>query len=241
VTVTGSGFPPGRIDIYLDDPSQSFGLQGGADANGMFADVVTIYSTPGNHIICAHGYGTPQSPTPEVTACAPFTLTAFQPKLTVTPDSGRPGTQVTITGSGFPPTEIVALYMDAPNPFFGTPGPVADAGGNFSDTGNIPAAAGGTHNVCADTGPPAGNQRFVVLLCTHFTITGLDSSSPSPTPTPDQSPTPSSPSPTPTATPAARSTVSAFVIGSVAAGLAVLLALGAGLYFWIRRRPRPPS
>jgi len=239
VTVTGSGFPAGPVDVYFDGNSQAFSERTAADSSGGFGFAVTVYSTLGDHTICADGYG--QSSTPQATACALFTLTGYQAKITVSPESGPLGTGVTISGTGFPPNELVALYLDSPNPYFGTPGPGSDERGNFSADSSIPMRAGGIHNVCGDTGLPAfGNQRFAVLVCAHFTITGLDYSSPSPTPTTDHSPTPSTPSPISTARPA-RTTLSAFVIGSVASGVAVVLAVGAGLFFWIRRQARPHS
>jgi hypothetical protein len=249
VTVTGSGFPAGQLDLYLDLPSHPMGLFGSPDSNGAFVFVVTIYAPPGDHTICADSFGTPSSPTPQVTACDPFTVTAYQPVLTVTPASGPPHTGIVVTGSGFPPGELVALYIDSPNPFIGTPGPVADGQGNFSAAGGRMPGDAGPHSVCGDTGPPSTGlqQQFILKVCTAITVTGTSLPSPSPLPSfqaasPSPPPLPPSPSSTITTTPAAAQVTSpAFPTGPVAVLVAVVIAIGAGLYIWIRRRAQPPS
>src|SRR4051812_43776900 len=56
------------------------------------------------------------------------------PQISLSVTSGAPGTQLVITGSGFPSSEIAAIYIDAPDPYLGQPGPLTDAQGRFTFT-----------------------------------------------------------------------------------------------------------
>ncbi|MFI5283085.1 MAG: hypothetical protein ACHQ0J_08145 [Candidatus Dormibacterales bacterium] len=247
ITISGSGYPAkARIDIYLDSPSHALGLFGASDDHGAFSVSIPILAAPGPHTICADLYASTQSAA--VIACAPLAVTDYKPVLVVTPTSGPPRTTVTVTGSGFPPGELVALYIDTPDIFLGTPGPTADNQGNISGgLGYMPGDAG-VHQVCGDTGPPwAGNQPVVLKVCTPITVTGT--SLPSPSPLPPIQTSPSSPSPSPLAFPpatisatpaAAEVTPAAFPAWPVLVLAAAAIAVGAGIYVWIRRRAGPP-
>ena len=57
---------------------------------------------------------------------AGLAATPATPTITLNVQTGPPGTTVTITGKGFPPQEIVALYIDQAGPFLDVPGPRAD-------------------------------------------------------------------------------------------------------------------
>jgi hypothetical protein len=135
---------------------------------------------------------------------------------------------VTITGSGYPPDEFVALYIDQPSPYIGTPGPRADAQGAFKfqyvwpdqtyDVAHkVNPSSPGVHSVCGDTNYGSVSQQFPGKACTQFVVEG----------------TPASPATnSPAAIPANASGLSPIeVIG----GIAILLALAIGATLLIRR------
>jgi hypothetical protein len=116
-------------------------------------------------------------------------LGATQPSIAVSVDSGPPGTAVTITGTGFPPGEIVALYIDAAGPYIGQPGPRADAQGGFrkdfiwpgkgyDTTGRVDPSSPGPHNVCGDTAYPSSSQSVAAKACAVFQVTAPSSPTP---------------------------------------------------------------
>src|SRR2546428_11530218 len=89
------------------------------------------------------------------------------PSITLSVTSGKPGTPVKISGSGFPPGEIVALYVDLADPYIGSspPGPRADAQGKIQDSFLWPDQKYDAHHrvdpsktrphlVCGDTAYP---------------------------------------------------------------------------------------
>jgi hypothetical protein len=109
--------------------------------------------------------------------------------MAVSVDSGPPGTAVTIRGTGYPPGEVVALYIDAAGAYIGQPGPRADAQGGFrkdfiwpgkeyDTTGRVDPSSPGPHNVCGDTTYPGSSQSVAAKACAVFQVT--TSSSPAP-------------------------------------------------------------
>lgn len=117
------------------------------------------------------------------------------PTLTLSIDAGMPGTPVVITGAGFPAGEIVALYIDAPNPYFSNtpPGPRADSQGAFREsikwpgnsydrTHKIDPSRIGPHSVCGDTGYPGNSQPIAVKACAQFVVLVPPTSSSTPSP-----------------------------------------------------------
>lgn len=64
-------------------------------------------------------------------------------------DSAAPGAHLGITGSGFPPSQVVALYIDNPATHLDVPGPQTDSHGAFERVVNIPNATAGPHQICA--------------------------------------------------------------------------------------------
>src|SRR5256885_3399124 len=113
------------------------------------------------------------------------------PTIDLTKTNGTPGTPLIIHGTGFPPGEIVALYIDQPNPYLylnPPPGPRADAHGEITDSlkwpgsfydqnHHIDPSKPGVHQVCGDTGYPGSTQAVQVKACADFTVPG-----PSPAP-----------------------------------------------------------
>ena len=106
---------------------------------------------------------------------------AASPTITLSLTSGAPGTSVTVTGAGFPPGELVSLYMDKPGPYLGTPGPNADAHGNFVTRVEVPPVSAGPHTICGQ----APSQS--TATCVDFTVLSAPitaTHAPSPTPQP---------------------------------------------------------
>ena len=114
------------------------------------------------------------------------------PTLNVTRSTGTPGAPLIIHGTGFPPGEVVALYIDQPNPYLylnPPPGPIADSTGSFTDSLKWPGAfydpskhvdpsKPGVHSVCGDTGYPGSTQPIAVKACTDFTVLGATATPP---------------------------------------------------------------
>jgi hypothetical protein len=109
---------------------------------------------------------------------SPITL---NPTITLSVTSGLPGTAVTITGTEFPPLEIVALYIDQPGPYLDAPGPRADATGafhkdinmpssNYDSSGRINPTIPGQHDICGDTAYPGSTQPLPARACAKFQV-----------------------------------------------------------------------
>lgn len=105
------------------------------------------------------------SPSPDFSSAA----------ITLSVRSGSPNTYVTVTGTGFPPNELIEIYLDTPGTHLGYPGPKADGQGNFQESDLIPGVAPGAHVVCADTNYPSP-QQFTAKACAPFTVTALKAS-----------------------------------------------------------------
>ena len=120
-------------------------------------------------------------------------VSAATPTVTLSVTTGTVGTSVDVTGSGFPPGEIVALYVDAPVASVAStpPGKTADSSGSFHDTFKWPDAnydrshrinptTPGVHQVCGDTeGDPNKPQPISANACAAFVVMA-----PSPSPSP---------------------------------------------------------
>lgn len=144
---------------------------------------------------------------------------AASPQISLSVNSGAPGATLTISGTGFPPNEIVALYVDAPGTYLGQPGPRSDSQGNFSLGASIPGAVSpGPHQICGDTGYPGGNQAVAAKACTQFTVLRGASPSASSSPTNSPSGSPGGPS-----------------VRSVAVVLAILVLIALGVGYLMRR------
>jgi hypothetical protein len=109
-------------------------------------------------------------------------------------DAGVPGTPVTVSGSGFPPNEIVALYVDSPSVYLEQPGPMADGEGafqenikwpgkNYDPSGVVDPSKVGPHKICGDTGYPSSTQPVAVKACAQFMAEAVPT-----TPTPSAHP-----------------------------------------------------
>lgn len=148
----------------------------------------------------------------------PAHLQSVPPNIIVSPDTGSPGAPVNVSGTGFPPGELVALYMDKEGPFLEAPGPRADAKGNFKTTVTVLPVSSGHHTICGNTTYPHSAQPVAAQACADFTVVG------------GVAPSPSAPSPSPQAPAAPRPSPTSFVI------LMAALVVVAGVTFWLVRR-----
>jgi hypothetical protein len=108
---------------------------------------------------------------------------ASQPAIYVIPSFGHPGDRIAVSGSGWPPGEIVALYLDSPTVLLGDPGPRADAQGNIYWTLKFPRSTPGVHNLCGDTAYPGSQQPIAAKACVQLELLAT-AATPSPTSSP---------------------------------------------------------
>lgn len=223
VAIDGSGFTPGGgVYTYVDTPAPG-PPSGTIGADGHFTlsfGIGPIDIAP--HSICVQV---------SVVVCSRFTVTPFQPTIKLQPSSGEPSQSFTITGSGFPPYEIVAIYVDSPDQLLSTPGPPADPTGSFTADALMRSVGSGPHDICGDTGLPAGTQQYVVKKCATYTVLGptLGPVSPSPIDV-------ASPSPTGVTTHNTAQVNSTPPILPIAGAIVLAIALGTGAFFGLRRR-----
>jgi len=160
VTITGSGFQPQesvRWSIGTATPLVS----GTAVANtaGVFTATTTIPpgAAPWSYIVTAVG-------THNDTIVTGFVVTG--PTLVVNPQSGPPGTSVTITGSGFAPREAVRWSIGTSSPMVsGTA--YANGAGVFTAATTIPFGAQPWPYIVGASGVSSG-----ALMVTGFEVTG---------------------------------------------------------------------
>ena len=157
-----------------------------------------------------------------------FAASPPAPTITLTATSGPVRTPLTIEGSGFPPNELVALYIDEPSVYIGTPGPMADAqgafhksitwpGADYDVTGQVNPSTPGVHTICGDTNYPGHNPPLEAKACARFIV--ISSTSPSPQPSPGRG------------GPGGASLGEILVVG------AILVLVAAGTVMWMRRSP----
>jgi hypothetical protein len=153
-------------------------------------------------------------------------------QLTLSPNSGYSGTPVAISGSGFPPGEIVAIYIDAAGPYLGNPppGPRADAHGaiqvsikwpdkSYDPSGHVDPTVVGPHTVCGDTAYPGSSQRVPTRGCAQFNVVAAPV--------------------TPTAAPAPAG--NGFPVGEVLVAFVALMLLSGGVLLLTARSDRSKS
>jgi hypothetical protein len=155
--------------------------------------------------------------------------TADAAAIALSVSSGSEGTAVTISGSGFPPGEVVAIYLDTAGPYLGNPppGPTANAQGtfqftfkwptkNYDSSGRVDPTKVGPHTICGDTAYPNSTQPIPAKACAQFNVVAAPSAIESGRPgTNDNSGAP---------------------LIEVLVALAILVAIIAGVAVWIRRK-----
>jgi hypothetical protein len=145
-TVTGSGFGPNTIvDISVDG---SHIASASTDPLGTFkGDILVPAATGGQHIVRA------QSGIRSATAAF-----SISPHLSVTPDSGQAGVQITAAGTGFGTARLVKLSFDR----IELPEIMTDANGSCSVQFAPPPASSGNHTVMASDGIATAKASFTI-------------------------------------------------------------------------------
>jgi len=105
ITMTGSGFAAGERDITILVSGQPVRTGIRADPTGYWQENFTVPLMPkGTHNVTVEGESTPQS----AIGTLSFNIT---PGLVLAPDEGHVGTDLTVTGSGFPiDRDVVIKY-----------------------------------------------------------------------------------------------------------------------------------
>ena len=251
-TVTGSAFPPATtVNLSFTDagghpyPLGSVTTPAGDPVTGVtFTQQVTIpqAASVGSGKVCGKPTGSGSK-----SYCAGFDVQAAPPSPSPSPSPGTvnlsvaegpPGTQVSVTGSGFPNSTPYNLYLGDNTHPLGTT--VTNGSGAFQTQVTIPDVPAAQYNLCVSSNPVA---------CGLFQV--------DPKPSPSPSPSPSS-SPTPTAGPTASPTGGGFLPvpspgNDAGFGLGMLLqfplvifpillvlaALGAAFLWWRGRQAGP--
>jgi hypothetical protein len=203
VTMTGSGFalctdPAGGTTVELSANGTLLAMASGS--NGDFQQVITVpaATSAGPYAVTAECSGLPAS---DIATADVSVVT-----LALSPDSGTPGTTITVTGAGFTQCHEVQLQLlrDTTQAVAAS-GPIVPANGGFTVDVTVPssAATGTDYQVDARCYPAAGSNPAIAI--DPFAVIPLVTS-PSPTPTSSSgSSGPSSP-PSPSPTPSPSST-----------------------------------
>ncbi|MEM2759964.1 MAG: IPT/TIG domain-containing protein [Nitrososphaerales archaeon] len=167
ITVIGTGFGPNSLVSIIFDSNRFLGEQQ-SDNNGAFTTTVTIPSdvSAGTHTVIANQGGLTSN-------TVQFTVTAPQVQITLTPNSGPPGTVVTVVGSNFGASKTITIKFDN-NPITTIPSAVMTTStGTFSSTITVPSnTPSGAHTVTAtDNSSPARSASATFTVGT--TTSGL--------------------------------------------------------------------
>lgn len=157
LTVSGSGFPPNTpVVLRYDQVTVS---QPSTDTAGSF---VSTFSVPnvgaGVHTVIAMTTSASDQ-APHTVPCAPApTSTAPPAAIALSRSCGRPGENLVVTGSGFPPTSPIDIRYD---------GVVAsqlstDTKGSFATAFRIPNVRPGDHTVNATSARVSANASHTV-------------------------------------------------------------------------------
>jgi hypothetical protein len=180
VDITGSAFVPSTT-ITVKYDGATIIIEGGnvtTDTSGDFTSTIYVpESTAGTHTISVV-VGTSEE-------TATFTV---EPEITLWPQSGKAGTQVTVTGTGFVRRPQVSFYfnnqlMKEILAFS------SDTKGSFTATVTIPSGLSArVYTLEADDGENVADASFTLTVPPQ----------PEPTPEPEPTPPPTTPEPTPT-------------------------------------------
>ena len=126
-------------------------------------------------------------PTPTPTPGPTATPTAIPLGIEVLPNTGPPGTDVSIYGRGFPPNvqvNQVFIQVGIGNlDVTPSPKPFTDANGNLYLSFSIPRLAAGQHNIELQAGGVAARTGFQVVAAPASTARSVPTPRPTPTPT----------------------------------------------------------
>ncbi len=161
ITVSGTGFLASEGITVGWDQSNNQVATATANGSGAFSTSFAAPSGTGNHLVFASGQ------TSHFTLATTFTLSGTGnvggANLSITPASGRAGSQVNLNGTGFGGGEQVNLTIDGSLATSVT----ADGNGNFTTSITMPSSvAFGGHTITA-TGVSSGHSASVVFSVTR--------------------------------------------------------------------------
>lgn len=180
VKVTGSGFISGNLGATITYAGASVATAS-PDTEG---DFTTTFVVPVSAGIPSSNTVTATMSLSGAIASASATHTIPKAFVTVSPDSGEPGSGVVVTGSNFSGFAILDSITIAGVPALMRPAPQTDKDGKFSSLVIVPTAPVGTRSVEVGVG--------VVSALTPFTVKAPLIAPPTPTPTPVPPMTPES-------------------------------------------------
>jgi len=159
VTVSGTGFAASTklTSLVFDSKTITSCTRGSLTANsaGAFSCTFRVPTGTSGTTVKATNKG-------GATATAKFTVTT--PKITVSPTSGKVGSTVTVSGTGFSvSTKLKSLVFDSKTITSCTSGSLtASATGSFSCTFKVPSGTSGTTVKATDAGGQSAVARFTV-------------------------------------------------------------------------------
>ena len=151
ITMTGSGFAAGERDITILFSGQPVRTGIRADNTGYWQESFAVPLMPkGTHNVTAEGESTPQS----AIGTLSFNIT---PGLALSPAEGHVGTDLTVTGSGFPTNQdVVIKYEGSQQATTST-----NSSGSFTVVFPVPESQHGEGMVTAED--TAGNSAAAVF------------------------------------------------------------------------------
>jgi hypothetical protein len=165
VTVTGSNFPASSTVtiIYDSSPVTTTPANVTTSSTGTFSAVFAVpASATGDHTVNATSGA--------AKGTATFTVTS-PPAITLSPTSGTAGTQVTVTGSNFPPASTVTIRFNGTSVTTNPATITSTSTGNFSATFAVPSSAtAGPNTVRASGGSASATATFSVALAPSATL-----------------------------------------------------------------------
>jgi hypothetical protein len=214
VAVNGTGFPAysivrvdfvtaftGIVDV-TPVPTPVVGPDGKVTANfgvpsGFDGDAIVILTAGGISAATTFYVLAPATPTPSPTPVH---------AVTVSPHGGYPGSEVEVSGTGFPASSIVQVLfirsVGGTADVTALPGPKIGPNGDVTTTIIVPASPPGAAYVLVSAGGLSAGAGFTVDESPTPTASPTHTPGATPTPTPLSTPTPTStPSPEPTPTP----------------------------------------
>jgi hypothetical protein len=161
--LSGSGFwENARVSVTWSPGSTP--LCRSTTADGGFSCLLVVpAATAGLHTLAVHDL----SANGEKVAPVMGALEVL-PSLSLSPDSGAPGSTLTVSGSGFAATYPITITWDGVALPCATSTVASDGVGSFSCATAVPSGAIGAHAVVASDGSPAANQA----LATYWVLPG---------------------------------------------------------------------
>jgi hypothetical protein len=166
VEISGEGFGS-REDIKVEYDGDEVDIQSGdedTDSDGDFEDTVIIIpaSTAGDHTITVIGDDS------DIEAEAEFTV---EPQITISPESGPAGTEVTIDGTGFGRRADITIYFNNEEMTITSGDNDTDNDGSFSTTFSVPALGAGTYDVeVEDEDDNTEEAEFTIAIITEASL-----------------------------------------------------------------------